>query len=63
MTGSFKADDTNRVMRSMAWERAKGELRAMKHTFYGEDGGQKFLDFCAAIEGFIKDVENRGLHE
>ena len=58
-----------RAMRHMAWERAKGELRSMLHTFrpiYGNGGtplptGYEELD--AAIKEFIQKVEDEGLYE
>ena len=49
------------AMRSMAWERAKGELMAMEHTYYGEQA--KYDKLTQAIELFVSTVEDEGLHE
>lgn len=50
-----------KAMRSMAWERAKGELRSMEHTFYSGNG--TFDKFNEAVTEFIKYVEDEGLQE
>lgn len=50
-----------RNMRHMAWERAKGELRSMLHTFW--DGEDNFKSLDSEIKKFIKTVEDQGLHE
>lgn len=59
-----------RALRNQAWERAKGELRAMLHTFYSVNGGQsdnarpgQFLELDKAIEDFTELVEENGLAE
>ena len=55
------ADISNRdiatSLRHMAWERAKGELRSMLHTFWSEydSGGEKLDDGFDRME---RDVEN-----
>ena len=49
------------VLRAMAWERAKAELRSILHTYY-----EDMTDFNAAseaIEGFIGENEGRGTFE
>ena len=45
----------------MAWERAKGELRSMLTTYWGEPEAFKKLEL--KIEDFIIDVESNGDHE
>jgi len=50
-----------RNLRHMAWERAKGELRSMLHTFWSMDKDFKKLD--DKVNSFIKEVEDEGLHE
>jgi hypothetical protein len=52
------------LLRHMAWERAKGELRSMLHSFWPEcdPGSGKLLDsrydrMNVDIEKFIKDFE------
>ena len=40
------------TLRIMAWERAKGELRALVHTYWDETDRFEVAD--AAIEQFIK---------
>lgn len=61
-----------RSLRGQAWERAKGELRAMLPTFYDGDvpgasleGGElsKFEKLDRLIAKFIEDVEGDGLYE
>ena len=50
-----------RNLRHMAWERAKGELRSMLHTFWDSD--KEFSALHDEIGKFIKTVEDNGLHE
>jgi len=50
-----------RNLRSMAWERAKGELQSMTHTFWGSN--VNFEPFKKILDKFIKDIEDMGLHE
>ena len=54
-------DRVIRNLRHMAWERSKGELRSMLHTFW--DDTDSYRDLKAAIEQLIKEVEMNGLHE
>jgi len=55
-----------RTMRHMAWERAKGEMRSMVVSVWG-DGSlgvtEEFTKLNDAVEEFIKRVEDEGLHE
>ena len=56
--------DANRIvrnMRHMAWERAKGELKSMGHTYWDQE--EAFEKFEAALDRFIEEVESNGLHE
>ena len=52
------------TMRYMAWERAKGELRSVLHTYwpiYQTDGKQKdegFRSVQEKIDQFIEDVDD-----
>ncbi len=52
-----------RMMRSQSWERAKGELQAMLHTFSTPENAfeGQFDKLNAEVEGFIKRVEDDGL--
>jgi len=59
-----------RAMRSMAWERAKGELKSMLWTFYpeyapgnGKIVSSKFDELEKRIGRFIQVVEDSGLQE
>lgn len=55
-----------RMLRTQAWERAKGELNSMLHTFHSAaDIGtrQNFDDLQEAITRFVAVIESRGLHE
>lgn len=47
----------------MAWERAKGELRSMKHTYWDEEDAEKYKLYQNELEKFIEIVESGGLHE
>lgn len=58
-----------KIQRAQAWERAKGELNALRHTYASmldhgtvlvESG--KFDNFTRLMEGFIKAVEDEELH-
>lgn len=55
-----------RTMRHMAWERAKGELRSMLTTFWGDGSpglSDEYTKLNHEVEMFIKHVEDEGLHE
>lgn len=52
-----------RSMRTMAWERAKGELRSMLQTFWEHDSGSTFEELKTAIKDFVTNVEDNGLQE
>lgn len=52
-----------RAMRNMAWERAKGEIRAMLQTYNREDDGDKFEQMAWELSKFIETVEDKGLQE
>lgn len=57
---------TTIFLRQMAWERAKGELKAMLCTFWHGDkgaGGDGFEKLNDEVNTFIKKVEDDGLHE
>lgn len=53
------------TLRAMAWERAKGELKAIMHTFWSVDpsGVEKYESMRKAAEDFIAHVEDHGLAE
>lgn len=52
-----------RTLRAMAWERAKGELNSMRHTFWGfTEDEQKFSELDLKIEEFIKNIEDDELY-
>lgn len=50
-----------RNMRNMAWERAKGEMRSMLHTYW--DDGERYEQIEKEMAEFINSVEDQGLHE
>lgn len=50
-----------RNMRHMAWERAKGELRSMLHTYW--DADERHDQIEKEMSDFIESVEQNGLHE
>lgn len=52
---------TKRLLRMMAWERAKGELNSMGATFVGEL--EQFEAFTEEVDRFVTHVEDNGLHE
>jgi hypothetical protein len=47
------------ILREQAWERAKGELRAMLRTFYREP--ETFEPLSVKVDAFIADVEGNEL--
>lgn len=58
-----------RIQRAQAWERAKGELNALRHTFSSMmDHGTilyeagKLDKFDALLADFVKHVEDEELH-
>jgi hypothetical protein len=62
-------DRTLRVLRTQAWERAKGELRSMLHTYndwdeYGNQIIDNYYDqFSIALDKFIQQVEDNDWQE
>lgn len=50
-----------RNMRNMAWERAKGELNSMTHTYWESD--ERYKAFSEKLKLFITEVEFEGLQE
>jgi len=46
-----------RTLRAMAWERAKGELNAVKQTYWSDS----LAEFDNVVEEFVKSVEDEGL--
>lgn len=57
----MREDIVVRNLRQMAWERAKGELKAMLQTYWDEDG--TYEEISALINGFVDEVEGQGLQE
>ena len=57
--------ETNKILRHMAWERAKGEIYAMLQTYYDPDSGEsgKYDDMLEAFRTFTATVEKQGLQE
>lgn len=53
------------ALRTMAWERAKGELRGMLHTYYDHSPSDKvdsrLQKFRKATNEFIGRIEDEGL--
>jgi hypothetical protein len=52
--------DISNVLRPMAWERAKGELSSMLHTYWHDERYEPFLKL---VREFVDAVEANGLHE
>ena len=48
-----------KIMRAMAWERAKGELMSMLQTFF--DNKEKFEALDEAIKKLVAEVEDNEL--
>jgi hypothetical protein len=50
------------TLRTMAWERAKGELQSMLHTYWSsgirDNPNSEFHQMDTRIGKFIKDVED-----
>ena len=51
-----------RTMRSMAWERAKGELNSILQTFWS-DNSNNYEQFRDELKKFVCYIEDHGLHE
>ena len=55
------------ILRSMTWQRAKGELQSIRYSYHsglcGNEEGEKFERFSKALEAFIREVEDNGLTE
>jgi hypothetical protein len=52
---------TIRTLRLQAWERAKGELNAMRRSYWWDDDKFEWLDNL--LTEFVEEVEGKGLHE
>lgn len=54
-----------RALRAQAWERAKGELRAVSATFFGAPSAREgqFDKFEEAVHAFVLAIEGDGLAE
>lgn len=51
-----------RTLRAQAWERAKGELRAVLQTYWAGTGDPQTAERMQEVtEQFIKQVEEEGL--
>jgi len=51
-----------KALRAMAWERAKGEINSMSHTYYREYDDDKFNEFIKAFDEFKEKIETNELH-
>jgi len=63
VTDSFRTP-----LKAALWEEAKGKLRAPvavqgSYSSADQEAAETFEEAGAAVEAFIKDFENRGLHE
>ncbi len=47
------------ILRTMSWERAKGELQAMLNTYSGQQEQYNILNKC--VKEFISHVDDNGL--
>ena len=52
--------DISNLLRPMAWERAKGELSSMLHTYWNDE---RHAPFQKLFKEFVDGVEENGLHE
>ena len=52
-----------RTMRAMEWERVKGGLCAILHSFWASSEKSRFERCETAFKGFIEKVEDEGLVE
>jgi len=61
----IKMPETKKILRHMAWERAKGELWAMLQTYYSTRNGEdeKYEEMLEAFRAFRDTVEQQCLHE
>ena len=50
-----------RIMRAMAWDRAKGELKSITNTFLSGGTSEEFEIYCRLLDDFIKAVEENSL--
>lgn len=50
-----------RTLRAQAWERAKGELRAVLSTYWG--GHHNFPAINEKVTKFISEIDDEGLAE
>ena len=59
------SDRELRAMRTMAWERAKGELNSMLHTYYNayDETDDYYSQFQQALNEFVHQVEDNGWQE
>lgn len=61
---SFDNEVLLSVARTQAWERSKGELCSMLHTFYGGYvGTSKSQELQTLINEFVSKVEDKSLHK
>lgn len=52
------ADQIIRNLRHMAWERAKGELQSLLHTYWDDDPACQAL--ISEINCFVENIEDKG---
>lgn len=54
-----------KALRAMAWERAKGELTSMLHTYYSiyDETDDYHGQFKQAFDSFVRQVEDNGWQE
>jgi hypothetical protein len=53
---------TTEMLRTMAWERAKGELRSMIPTHIALTDNPKHSKLAIELKKFIANIEDNGLH-
>ena len=54
----YAGDKIRESLRTMAWQRAKGELLSMLQTFWDGDTSENFEPLNQAIDDFITNVES-----
>lgn len=52
-----------RTMRLISWARMKGEILAIKQTYWGGVSDHRHSKFSELADKFIKDVEDSGAQE
>ena len=63
MNNEMSNEDLAGILRAQAWERAKGELNAVRVTYWGSRDEGKLDEFDLRLEIFIREIEDLGLND